>query len=67
MSQRALPGTVRSHDGVEFAGVNYQVNTFQDRFILYSDVEVLDLKHKLFSKIFFQLNHFLQRIGMINR
>src|SRR6185437_7989443 len=47
--QRALARSVRTHDGVHFAGVDMQIDPFEDLFALGLDLEILDIQHLGFS------------------
>jgi hypothetical protein len=47
VGQRGLAGAVRAHDGVNFTGVDGQVDAAQDFCLVFRDagVQVFDLKH----------------------
>src|SRR5207249_3946784 len=48
--ERALAGTVRSHDCVHFAGDDTQIDAAQDGLAINADVEVFDFKHGHLSR-----------------
>ena len=43
LSQCAFAAAVGAHDGVYFAGVNRQINPFQDRLALHPGLQIFDL------------------------
>ena len=43
LGQRAFAAAVGAHDGVHFAGVNRQINPFQDRLALHPGLQIFDL------------------------
>ena len=43
--QRALAGPVRAHDGVDFAGVDVQVDPLEDLLAFGANLQILDIKH----------------------
>ena len=45
--QRALAAAVRAHDGVDFAGVDGQVDAFEDLLALHAGAEVFDFENGL--------------------
>ena len=46
--QRALAAAVRAHDGVDFAGIDPQVDAFENLFALHPGGEVLNFQYWLF-------------------
>ena len=43
--QRALPGAVGPHDGVDFAPVDREVDAAEDLLVLGADFEISDFQH----------------------
>ena len=43
--QGALAGTIRSHDGVYFTGLEGEIDAVEDGLVLYRNVQVLDGQH----------------------
>jgi hypothetical protein len=51
IGQRALAGSVRTHDGVNFTRVDREVNPLEDFLVLDRRVKILDFKHWSFAGI----------------
>ena len=44
--ERALAGSVRSHDGVHFTGLHGEIDPLQDLFVFGANLQIFDFKHR---------------------